>query len=155
MRRRPELSEPALDSNERSIIPRRVAGVSAALAGTGAVLGAGLSAGLVALAGLALKSAAVATPGGSVLMAAGVGAALGGVLTPMTALALLRQVALGRALLFTMLGMSAGVAVGEVTSGTTMIAAAAGFGGFLLTALLLRLSAGSRRSTKKTQPPSA
>ncbi len=128
--------------------------MSVALAGTGAVIGAGLSAGLVALAGLALKSAAVVTPGGSVLMAAGVGAALGGVLTPMTALLLLRQVALGKALLFTMLGMSVGVAVGEVAAGTTMIAAATGFGGFLLTALLLRLTSGSRRSTKKKQPPS-
>lgn len=143
-----------MDSNERSIIPLRVAGVSVALAGTGAVIGAGLSAGLVALAGVALRSATVVTAGGSVIIAAGVGAALGAVLTPMTALLLLRQVALGKALLFTMLGMSVGVAAGEIADGRTMIAAAAGFGGFLLTALLLRVTSGSRRSKTKTQPPS-
>ena len=154
MPRRPELCEPALDSNERSIIPRRVAGVSVALAGTGAVLGAGLSAGLVALAGVALKSATVATPGGSVLIASGVGAVLGAVLTPMTALLLLRQVALGKALLFTMLGMSIGVAAGEIAGGRTLIAAAAGFGGFVLVALLLRLMARSRRSASSRKPPS-
>ena len=128
--------------------------MSIALAGTGAVLGAGLSAGFVALAGVALKAASVAVPGGSVLIAAAVGAALGSVLTPMTALSLLRRVALGKALLFTMLGMSAGVSAGEIAGGRTTIAAAAGFGGFLLTALLLRLTSGSRRSAPSKQPPS-
>ena len=138
-----------MESSERSIVPRRVAGVTVALAGTGAVLGAGLSAGLVALSGVALKVAGVAVPGGSILLATAVGAALGAVLTPMTALSLLRQVALGKALLFTMLGMSAGVTAGEIATGQTVIAAAAGFGGFLLTALLLRVRSG-RGAPKKT-----
>lgn len=125
-----------------------------ALAGTGAVLGAGLSAGLVALAGVALKAAAVVVPGGSVLLASIVGAALGAVLTPMTALLLLRQVALGKALLFTMLGMSIGVSAGEIAGGRTIIAVAAGFGGFLLTALLLRLTSRSRQSATSRKPSS-
>lgn len=123
------------------------------MAGTGALLGAGLSAGLVALTGLALKLTGVVVPGGSVLIAAAVGAPLGAVLTPMTALSLLRQVALGKALLFTVLGMSVGVTAGEIASGQTVIAAAAGFGGFLLTALLLRLTSGSRKAERKSKPP--
>ena len=105
-----------MDSTERSIVPRRVAGIGVALAGTGAVLGAGLSAGLAALGSVALRLASVAFPGGSILATAGVGAALGAVLTPMTALSLLRQVALGKALLFTMLGMSIGVSAGQLAS---------------------------------------
>src|SRR5262245_14281701 len=137
--------------SERSIVPGRVAGVGAALAGTGAVIGAGLTAGLMALGGVVLRAASVAFPGGSILATAGIGAALGAVLTPMTALSLLRQVALGRALLFTMLGMSAGVTAGQIASGRALIAAGAGFGGFLLSAMLLRLRAGSRtkRSPKE------
>ena len=140
-----------MDSSERSIVPGRVAGVGAALAGTGAVLGAGLTAGLMALGGLALKAASVATPGASVLATAGIGAALGAVLTPMTALSLLRQVALGRALLFTMLGMSVGVSAGQLASGRMVVAAGAGFGAFLLSALLLRLRAGMKRPAKRRE----
>jgi hypothetical protein len=130
--------------SERSIVPRRVAGVSVALAGTGAFLGAGLSAGLAAIAGLALRSAGVVVPGGSILTTAGLGAVMGAVLTPMTALSLLRQVALGKALLLTVLGMAAGVAAGELATGQTLMAAAAGFGAFLVVALLLRLTSGQR-----------
>lgn len=137
-----------MDSPERSIVPRRVAGVSVALAGTGAVLGAGLSAGLAALAGVALRAAGVVVPGGSVLIPAGIGAVLGAVLTPMTALSLLRHVALGRALLFTMIGMATGVATGELVSGQLVTAAGAGFGAFLLVALLLRLTSGRKASPK-------
>jgi hypothetical protein len=142
-----------MESSERSIVPRRVAGVTVALAGTGAVLGAGLSAGLVALSGVALKLAGVAVPGGSVLIGAAVGATLGAVLTPLTALSLLRQLALGKALLFTMLGMSVGVTAGEIASGQTLVAAASGFGAFLLAALLLRLTSASRRSAPTRKPP--
>jgi hypothetical protein len=138
-----------MDSTERSIVPRRVAGVGFALAGTGAVLGAGLSAALFALAGIALRVANVAVPGGSVLATAGIGAALGAVLTPMTALSLLRQVALGKALLFTMLGMSLGVSIGQLTSGRSIVAAGAGVGAFLLTALLLRLRSGPPKPKKR------
>jgi hypothetical protein len=141
-----------MDSPERSIVPRRVAGVSIALAGTGAVLGAGLSAGVVALAGLALRAGGVVVPGGSVLMTAGTGAVLGAVLTPMSALSLLRNVALGKALLFTLLGMSVGVSVGEIASGQTLVAAGAGFGAFLLTALLLRVASASKKAKKKSGP---
>ena len=108
-----------MDSTERSIVPGRVAGWDVALAGTGAILGAGLSAGLMALGGFALRAATVGVPGGSILTTAGIGAALGAVLTPMTALSLLRQVALGKALLFTMLGMSVGVSAGQHRHGTT------------------------------------
>lgn len=138
-----------MESNERSIVPRRVAGISVALAGTGAVLGGGLSAGFMALAGLIVRSANLAVPGGSILIATGIGAALGAVLTPMTALSLLRQVALGKALLFNMLGMSIGVAAGHVATGRPIIAAASGFGAFVLVALLLRLTAGSGKSKKR------
>ena|SRR5687768_431175 len=134
-----------MDSSERSIVPRRVAGVSVALAGTGGLLGAGLSAGLAALAGIAVRVAGVAVPGGSILAATGIGAALGAVLTPMTALSVLRQVALGKSLLFTMLGMSIGVAAAELITGQTLIAAAAGFGAFLLVALVLRLTSGAKK----------
>lgn len=143
-----------MESSERSIVPRRVAGVTVALAGTGAVLGAGLSAGLVALTGAGLKLAGAAVPGGSILIATAVGAALGAVLTPMTALSLLRQVALGKALLFTMLGMSVGVTAGEIASGQTLIAAASGVGAFLLAALVLRLTSASRRSSATSKRPS-
>ena len=137
--------------SERSIVPRRVAGVSVALAGTGAFLGAGLSAGLAAVAGIALRSAGVGLPGGSILTTAGLGAALGAVLTPMTALSLLRRVALGKALLFTVLGMAAGVAGGELATGQTVIAAATGFGAFLVVALLLRLTSGRRPKAQASQ----
>jgi hypothetical protein len=143
-----------MESNERSIIPRRVAGVGVALASTGAVLGAGLSAGLAALAGFGLRAGGIAIPGGSVLTAAGVGAALGAVLTPMTALSLLRRVALGKALLVTMLGMATGVAAAEVSTGQSIIAAGAGFGAFLLAALVLRLTSGPRRQASKRKAPS-
>lgn len=117
-----------------------------ALAGTGGLLGAGLSAGLAALAAVAARAAGIVVPGGSILAATGVGAALGAVLTPMTALSLMRQVALGKALLFTMLGMAMGVAAAEVATGQSLIAAAAGFGAFLLVAFVLRLTAGARKS---------
>jgi hypothetical protein len=81
----------------------------------------------------------------SILGTAGIGAALGAVLTPMTALSLLRNVALGKALLFTMLGMSAGVTGGQLATGQPLIAAASGFGAFLLTALALRLTSGLKK----------
>ena len=142
---RAALNQRVMDSSERSIVPRRVAGVSVALAGTGGLLGAGLSAGLAALAGIAVRTAGLAVPGGSILTATGIGAALGAVLTPMTALSVLRQVALGKSLLFTMLGMSVGVAAAELITGQTLIAAAAGFGAFLLVALVLRLTSGARK----------
>ena len=138
-----------MDSSERSIVPRRVAGVSVALAGTGGLLGAGLSAGLAALATFGARAAGIVVPAGSILAATGVGAALGAVLTPMTALSLLRQVALGRALLFTMLGMAMGVAAGQVATGQSLISAGAGFVGFVLVAFVLRLTAGARKSKPK------
>lgn len=141
-----------MDSSERSIVPRRVAGVGVALAGTGAVLGAGLSAGLAALAGVVVRVAHLAVPGASVLTTAGIGAALGAVLTPMTALSLLRQVALGKALLFTMLGMAVGVTAGHVASGQPVVAAGAGFGAFLVTALLLRLSSRTPKAKPEESP---
>lgn len=125
---------------ERSIVPRRVAGVSVALAGTGAVLGAGLAAGIAAVAGIALRAAGVVLPGGSIMTSAALGAALGGVLTPMTALSLLRNVALGKALLLSVLGMAAGITLGELGTGQWIPAAGAGVGGFLLVALLLRFT---------------
>ena len=138
-----------MDSNERSIVPRRVAGVSVALAGTGAVLGAGLSAALAAVAAVAARAADIVVPGGSILAATGVGAALGAILTPMTALSLMRQVALGKALLFTMLGMAMGVAAAQVATGQSLIAAGAGFGAFLLVAFVLRLTAGAGKSKSR------
>lgn len=141
-------------NSERSIVPRRVAGVSVALAGTGAFLGAGLSAGFAAVAGIALRAAGVVLPGGSILTAAGIGAALGAVLTPMTALSLLRRVALGRALFLTVLGMAIGVAAAEVGTGAWTIAAAAGLGAFLLVALILRLTSSSGAAKSKQQKTS-
>src|SRR5688500_20336867 len=107
---------------ERSIVPRRVAGVSVALAGTGAFLGAGLSAGLAAIGGFGLRAAGVVLPGGSILTAAALGAAVGAVLTPMPALALLRNGALGKAPPLTNLGMSGGGAAGEVGTRSGLIA---------------------------------
>lgn len=138
-----------MDPTERSIVPRRVAGVGIALAGTGGVLGAGLSAGLAAAGGIAMRAAGVAIPDGTLLMSAGVGAALGALLTPLTALSLLRQVALGKALLFTMLGMSVGVAAGELVRGETLVSIATGVGGFLVVALLLRVMSRPRAAAKK------
>ena len=139
---------------ERSIVPRRVAGVSVALAGTGAFLGAGLSGGRVAIGGIALRAAGVALPGGSIVTAAALGAAVGAVLKPMTALSLLRSVALGKALLLTILGMSVGVAAAELGTGTWMIAAAAGAGAVLVVALLLRLTTRSAPREPKKRPAS-
>jgi hypothetical protein len=107
----------------------------------------------MALGGFVVRAASLAAPGGSILATAGIGAALGAVLTPMTALSLLRQVALGRALLFTMLGMSLGVSVGQLVSGQAIIAAAAGFGAFLLTALLLRLQSRVKSPPKGKERP--
>lgn len=133
-----------MESNERSLVPTRVAGVTAALAGTGAVLGGGLSAGFVAVAGLVSRVAGMPLlHPASVLAAAGLGAGLGAVLIPMTALSLLRRVALGKAVLFTILGMSLGVTAGELATGQLPIAAGAGFGAFMLVALLLRMGSGT------------
>jgi hypothetical protein len=137
-----------MDPTERSIVPRRVAGVSLALAGTGGLIGAGLSAGLAALGGIGMRAAGLVVPSGTILMSAGVGAALGALLTPLTAMSLLRQVALGKALLFTMLGMSAGVAAGELVRGQTLVSTAAGFGAFLVVALALRMRTGLSRGRK-------
>jgi len=135
---------PGMESNERSLIPIRVAGVTAALAGTGAVFGAGLSAGFVALAGAVSKLAGMPLlHPASVFTTAGLGAGLGAVLIPMTALSLLRRVALGKALLFTMLGMAAGVVGGQLATGQVAVAAGAGFGAFMLVALLLRMRSGN------------
>jgi len=68
-------------------------------------------------------------------------------------LSLLRNVALGKALLFTLLGMSVGVSVGEIASGQTLVAAGAGFGAFLLTALVLRVLSASKKVKKKDSGP--
>lgn len=138
-----------MESTERSIVPRRVAGVTAALAGTGAVLGAGLSAGLVALGAFGMRTAALAVPGGAVLTAAGMGAVLGAVLTPLTALSLLRQVALGKSLLFTVIGMSVGLSAGHLATAQPLPAVGAGVAGFLLTALVLRFRASAPRTQGK------
>jgi hypothetical protein len=70
----------------------------------------------------------------------------------MTALSLLRRVALGKALLFTMLGMAVGVAAAEVSTGQSIISAVAGFGAFLLVALVLRLTSGPRPAPKRKAP---
>lgn len=87
------------------------------------------------------------------LAAAGVGAALGAVLTPMTALSLLRRVALGKALLFTMLGLAAGVAAVEVSTGQSVMSAGAGLGAFLIVALVLRATSGPRRKAPGRKTP--
>lgn len=127
-----------------SVVPRRVAGVTLALASTGAVLGAGFSAAVMGLAGLG-----AGLVGGPVAIAplpviAGLGAVLGAILTPLTAFSLLRRVALGRALLGTMLGMAIGTSIGFVASGGQwLVAAASGVGAFLVTAFLLRIVGGS------------
>lgn len=134
----------AMDSSERSIVPRRVAGVTVVLAGTGALLGAGFAAGAAAVTGLALRAASVVTSGASIALSAGLGALVGGVLTPMTALSLLRQVALGKALLLTLIGMAIGLSAGQVVNGTLPAVAGGAAGGFLLVALLLRLTAGRK-----------
>jgi hypothetical protein len=56
-------------------------------------------------------------------------------------------VALGKALLSTMLGMAVATSVGLVAfGGRILVAAAAGVGGFLLTAVVLRLSAIRKRA---------
>lgn len=108
-----------------------------------------MSAGLAAAGGIAMRAAGLAVPDGTILMSAGVGAALGALLTPMTALSLLRQVALGKALLFTMLGMSVGVATGELVRGETLVSTASGVGAFLLVAFLLRVMSRPRKAPKK------
>jgi hypothetical protein len=143
-----------MTSSQRSIVPRRVAGVTVALAGTGAVLGAGFSAaaaGIVGVAARLLGTPAVVAP---VAVLAGIGGALGALLTPLTAFSLLRRVALGKAVLATMLGMALATSVGYVaTGGRIPIAVAAGVAGFLVTALLLRLRAGTPKApaTKESE----
>jgi hypothetical protein len=131
--------------------------VTVALAGVGGVLGAGLSSGFAAIAGVAIPfvPGLAGAAGAPILVTAGLGAVLGALLTPMTALSLLRQVALGKALLFTMLGMSLGVSVTHQVLGRPGIAAAAGVGGFLTVALLLRLTSRTRRSEAPTKGPKA
>lgn len=132
-----------MTSSERSIVPRRVAGVTMALAGTGAVLGAGFSAAAIGVVGAVLRATGGALPG-SVPLVAAVGGGIGAVLTPLTAFSLLRRVALGKALLGTILGMALGTSAGFAASGgRLLIAVAAGAGAFLVTALLLRLRAGA------------
>ena len=113
-----------MDSNSTSLVPR-VAGVTLALAGTGAVLGAGLSAAvLAAIIGGLQFAGGYPWLGRLFAIAAGVGGALGAILAPMSAFTLLRRVALGKALLGTMLGMSLGSAGGLVASGQDPLVAA-------------------------------
>ena len=123
----------------RSIVPRRVAGVTVALAGTGAVLGAGFTAAAAGIVGVAARLLGGSTVVAPIVVIAGIGGALGALLTPLTALSLLRRVALGKALLFTLLGMALATSVAYVSSGgQLLVAIAAGIAGFLLTALVLR-----------------
>ena len=130
-------------ASSRSIVPRRVAGVTVALAGTGAVLGAGFSAAIVGLVGAGLRLTGGVLPGPLPVVAA-IGGGIGAILTPLTAFSLLRRVALGKALLGTILGMAVGTSAGFAASGgRLLVAIGAGVAGFLVTALLLRLRAGS------------
>lgn len=116
------------------------------LASTGAVLGAGFSAAVMGIVGLGAGLAGGAAALAPLPAIAGVGAVLGAILTPLTVFSLLRRVALGKALLGTMLGMAIGTSVGFVASGGQWaVALAGGVGGFLATALVLRLLAGSGR----------
>jgi hypothetical protein len=131
-----------MEPSHGSVVPKRVAGVTLALAGTGAVLGAGLTAAVLGIVGFGLRLASMTLVGPPLPAVAGVGGALGAILTPLTAFSLLRRVALGKAILGTMLGMSLGTGIGLVASGRLIVAAAAGVGGFMLAALVLRLRAG-------------
>lgn len=134
-----------------SLVPR-IAGVSVALAGTGAVLGAGLTAAVMGLVGVGVRLAAINVPMASLPIVAGLGGVLGAVLTPLTAFSLLRHVALGKALLGTMLGMAVGTSAGLVATGQLVVAAGAGVAGFVLAALVLRVMGGSRKPTKGGEP---
>lgn len=100
------------------------------------------------LVGLVVRGASLAVPLAPLPLVAGVGGVLGAILTPLTAFSLLRNVALGKALLSTMLGMAIATSVGLVAfGGRILVAAAAGVGGFLVTALLLRLGGGLRKKS--------
>lgn len=104
------------------------------------------------LIGVVVRLASISVPLASLPVVAGLGGALGAVLTPLTAFSLLRHVALGKALLGTMLGMAIGTSAGLLGSGQLVIAAGAGVGGFLLAAVVLRLTGGPRKAEKGADP---
>lgn len=132
--------------------PARVVGVTAALLVCGALLGA-----LAAVVGAWLAFRLTVVPLYSLaayIVAAGVGAVLGGVLLPAACWLLLRRVPLGLALLGTLLGTVAGGVAGSVFAwrlgyDTILVVAPVGGAvlGFLQSATLLRLRFSAPRTT--------
>ena len=115
----------------------RIVAVTAGLAATGAVLGAGLG-GLVGAAGLALGGGgALFHAWRFLLFASGAGAVIGAVLAPVAAWALLRYVPLGRAVGQTLLGSALGAAIGMAI--TPFYAIYGSLIGFVAAAVRLRL----------------
>lgn len=138
---------------------KRVALVTLALSLVGGLLGAALGAGSMAALRLAMSGLHGQDRAPSmVLTAAGVGGALGVVLSPVAAWTLMRHVPLWRAIAETSLGTLAGTLVGFGTARLTNlgILGPLGFGvlGFLIAAVRLRLTQRRRVPAAEKAGPS-
>ena len=126
---------------------KRIVAVTAGLAATGAVVGSVLGA-LTIIGWIVVESRRLTGSDWPVIgVAAVAGAAIGAVLAPIFAWALLRTVPLGRAILGTAVGTVAGVVVGPLIHAAGLIPGA--LAGFAIAAVALRLTA-SRRTTPST-----
>lgn len=127
-----------------AVYPLRVLGITAGLAVTGAVAGAGVGLAMTLVTGGFYGPGSVAQV---LLSAAAVGAACGAVLFPAGAWTLMRSVPLGRALLWTLIPSALGAAVGLAFLGLTAPVGIAGATlGFAVAALRLRHSARDARA---------
>ncbi|HUQ82788.1 MAG TPA: hypothetical protein VM076_16675 [Gemmatimonadaceae bacterium] len=135
----------------------RVATITLSIAAIGAIIGAALGAGLLAVwvLRLGVHGAFLSTT----LAGAGNGAVLGAILAPITAWTFLRRVPLGRALLQTAIGTTLGAAVGLVAGSIrlpiiqTLPAGLIGaLVGFLAAAIRLRFATRTARPTADSKP---
>lgn len=125
------------------VSPKRILAVTAALLAVGAVCGAVL--GMVILTALGIRFGDIRRVGdvwGPLAFAAGFGAAIGAIVTPILAWIFLRRVPLGRAIAETTLGLLAGVALAMVFAPAFWLPAA--LLGFVVAAV--RLFVTSRRA---------
>ena len=136
----------------------RAATITLSIAAIGAIIGAALGAGLLAVWVLRLGVQGSGFLNASLAGAAN-GALLGAVLAPITAWTFLRRVPLGRALLQTAIGTTLGAAVGLIAGSvrlpviqTLPVGLIGALVGFLAAAIRLRFATRTARATPNSPP---
>ena len=136
----------------------RAATITLSIAAIGAIIGAALGAGLLAVWVLRLGVQGSGFLNASLAGAAN-GALLGAVLAPITAWTFLRRVPLGRALLQTAIGTTLGAAVGLIAGSirlpviqTLPVGLIGALVGFLAAAIRLRFATRTARATPNSTP---